>query len=520
MASPKKPFWNESTITAALWIGLVVSVLGLMFAFAVFADLRWVAIVTGVLTAGFTGGLIYRYRKGLQTRAGAFGLYSTIISVLVFFLLGVINFISYRYPQKLDLTRSKQHTLNDQTVKVIQGLNRPVKAVLYAKFAQMEQSRALLNDLKGLNPKFEVEYVDPDKEPARAKTAGIKKYNTLQLMVDTRESKVEEPDEEKVLNALMKMLKDKAPSLCVVTGHGEHPFNGQEADGLKAVKDALEAQAYAVKDVSLLEGNAALKDCTGLVVAGATKAIFPQEVKVLKEYLANGGRMVLAYNLDPRAGRLPDGVEDIMKDWHLKPMLGLIIDPVSRMLGMDSSMPVIATFSKDSPITKDFQGNSFFPFATPIEIVSGAPSSMTVTWLGQTTPKSLLITDLKQLASGRVTVDPATAKAGPFNAAVAVEGKLKDSKAEKKSRLVVFGTSQFANNNFARYGLNLDFFVNAISWTLEDESVISVRKKEDEASRLELSSRTAGTVAIFSMVIIPLLVAAGGIVFWLIRRRM
>ena len=319
---------------------------------------------------------------------------------------------------------------------------------------------------------------------------------------------------------MLKIMKEKAPTLCVVTGHGEHPFNGQEADGMKAVKDALEVQAYIVKDISLLEGANALKDCTALVLPGVNKAIFPQELKILKDYLANGGRMVLAYNLDPKAGQFPAGIEELLKDWYIKPVLGLVIDPVSRMLGMDTSMPVIATHSKDSAITKDFQGNAFFPFATPLEIIPGAPGSLTLTWLGQTTPKSILVSDMKALASGRVTVDPNKSKMGPFNAAIAAEGKLKDSKAEKKTRVVAFGTSQFATNNFAKYGINLDYLVNAISWVLDDESVISVRKKDDEASRLELSSRMAGTIAIFTMVIIPLLVAAGGIVFWLIRRRM
>jgi ABC-type uncharacterized transport system involved in gliding motility auxiliary subunit len=103
---------------------------------------------------------------------------------------------------------------------------------------------------------------------------------------------------------------------------------------------------------------------------------------------------------------------------------------------------------------------------------------------------------------------------------VAIEGKLKDSKAEKKSRIVVFGSASFASNNFSRFGLNLDFFANAVSWILEDENVISVRKAQDEPSKLELTSRMAGLIGLLTMLILPLVVVGGGIVFWVIRRRL
>ena len=514
----KKSLLTENNINISAWTGLIFSLLGLLFAVAVFQEMTWLTVVFSVLTVACAGGLIYRYRKALSTRTGAFGLYSTIVTVLTLVLLGIVNFVGFRYPQKLDLTRSKQNTLNEQTVKVVKGLSREIKAILYAKGGQ-QTARPLLDELKGLNPKFDVEYVDPDKEPARARQAGIKKYNTLQISVGERNTQVEEPTEEKVLNALMKLLKDHAPTLCAITGHGERSFGGQEADGMTVAKKALEDQSYLVKDISVLEGATTLKDCTAVAIVGAAKALFAPEVKLLREYLANGGRMVLSFDLDIRAGQFPSGVEELMKDWYVKPVLGIIIDPVSKLLGQDMSMPIIASYSKDNAISRDFQGNSFFPFTSPLEIVAGAPEGLTVQWLGQTTAKSLLINDLKQFATGKVAVDPSKTKAGPFNAAIAVEGKLKDSKAEKKTRLVVFGSSNFANNNFARCGLNLDFFANAGSWVLDDESVISVRKAEDAPSKLELSSRAAGTIGIFSMLILPLAIAMAGIILWILRRR-
>ncbi|MGZ3709230.1 MAG: hypothetical protein ACXWPM_10850, partial [Bdellovibrionota bacterium] len=170
--------------------------------------------------------------------------------------------------------------------------------------------------------------------------------------------------------------------------------------------------------------------------------------------------------------------------------------------------------------TKDFQTNCYFPFTRPVEVVPGAPVEMKVQWLGQTTPKSWAVTDLKMLASGQIEFRPGKDRNGPLNVAVAVDGKQKDSKAPRNTRLVVFGTSNFATNNYQRFGGNMDFFLNAASWVMEDESLISIRTKEEGPGKIELSFKTGRFILLLTVFVIPLLVAAAGIVIWIFRRRL
>jgi ABC-type uncharacterized transport system involved in gliding motility auxiliary subunit len=130
--------------------------------------------------------------KNLKKRATLYGLNSFITVLLVLGILGVLNFLGSRYPLKWDLTKNKVHTLSDQTVKLVKGMKQSVKTTLFSKLQQKEQLRPLLENYKALNPQFEIEYIDPDREPARAKQAGIKKYGTLKLTVGTRENQVED----------------------------------------------------------------------------------------------------------------------------------------------------------------------------------------------------------------------------------------------------------------------------------------------------------------------------------------
>jgi len=512
---------NENNkLTTILWIASGILLLGLLFARAIYPELVWLSVVIGLPLLGVLATLVMQNQKALKSRTAAYGLNSVVTVLLVIGIVGVLDFITSRYPMKWDLTKNKVHTLSDQTSKLIKSLQKPVKATLYGKVGQRDQLRPLLENYKGINPKFEVEYVDPDREPTRAKQAGIKKYGTLLLTVGTKENKIEDVTEEKLTNSLIKLLKEKTTTLCTVTGHGEKNFSSQEADGYQAVKKALSDQSYEVKELNLVQEGKIPDSCNGVAIIGPTKAFFDPEIKVIRSYLENGGRAVVAIDLNIRGAEYSPELLPVLESWHVKPENGLVVDPVSRMLGVDSSVAILASFSRENAITKDFQGNCFFPFTRSFQIIPSAPPSLHVQWIGQTTPKSWAVMDLKQLAKGEVRFVAGKDKSGPLNAAIAVEGKQKDSKAPRNTRLVVFGTSAFATNNFSRYGGNLDFFLNSVSWVMEDESLISIRTKEEAPGKVELSQKSGTFIFLLTVVVIPLIIAVGGLVIWIFRRRM
>lgn len=502
-----------------LWIAAFVLLMALLFARVVYPEILWATIAAAVAFIATLGTLIAHHRQALTTRTAAYGFHSLVTVLLVLGIVGVVNFLGSRYPQKLDLTKNKVHTLSDQTSKLVKGLKKPVRAVYFAKINQ-QPARPLLENLKGLNPNFEVEYVDPDKEPARAKQVGIKKYGTLQLIASGRENKLEEVTEEKLTNALIKLLKEKALTLCSITGHGEKSFNSQEAEGYEAAKKALNEQSYEIREVNLAQEGKIPDGCDALAVLGPNKSFFEGELKQIREYLENGGRAAIALDMNLKGAEFAPEFTQLLQAWHIRAGNALIVDPISRLLGVDAAVPVIATFSKDHAITRDFQNQCFFPFARPLEIIPGAPAGMNVQWLGQTTPKSFAESDLKELATGKVSQDPAKDRAGPHNAAIAVEGKLKDSKAPRNTRLVVFATSHFATNNYSRFGGNFDFFLNSISWLMEDESLIAIRTKEEGPGKVELSQKAGSVIFLLTVIVIPLLTIVAGIAIWYRRRRL
>ena len=504
----------------SLWIITGFLLIALLFARVVYSEYLWLTIGICVPLVASLAALIRFNQKALRSRSTAYGVNSLVTVILVIGIVGVLNFLGSRYPYRIDLTKNKIHTLSDETVKLVKGLQKPVKATLFSKIGQREKDRPLLENYKELSTKFDVEYVDPDREPTAAREAGVKKYGTLHLQVGSREANVDELTEETITNALIKLARDKVPTLCAITGHGEHSFSSSEADGYAAMKKALLEQSYDLKEVSLLQENKVPDDCDGIAIMGPTKSFFPPEIKILQDYLNNGGRALIAVDLNIKGSEYSPELLDVLKNWYVKPDTAMVVDPLSRALGVDAAVPIIATFSKQSPITRDFQGNCYFPFSRPLEIIQGSPAGMTVQWLAQTTPRSFAVSDMKQLASGEVKVKPGQTKMGPLDAAIVVDGRQKDSKAKRDTRMVVFGNSAFATNNYSRYGGNSDLFLNSVAWTLQDESMISIRPRQDANSRVELTQKTGYAIFLLTVIVLPLLIAASGIAAWALRKRL
>ena len=421
--------------TALAWSLVGFLALALLFNLAVYPELARISMFLTVLFVAALGYLTRLNSRSLRTRAGAYGLNSIVTVLLTLGLLGVVNFLALRYPYKLDLTKDKVHTLSEQTVKIIKALKIPVKATLFAKMNQREQFRPLLENYKAHSPKFEIEYVDPDREPTRAKQIGIKKYGTLQLSAGTRESKLEEVTEEKLTNALIKLLKEKTSTLCAVTGHGEKSFGASDAEGYDKAKKALADQAIEVKDVNLVQENKIPEACDAIAILGPTRAFFAAETTIIQNYLANGGRALIATDLNVKGqGEFAPELGPVLAQWQVRTQTSMVVDRVSQSFGLDASVPLLLTYSKDNPITKDFaQTPSYFPLMRPLDILPAPPAGLKVEWLAQTTPRAFAVSDLKALSSGAVSEE--NQKHGPFNAAVAVEGKLKDSKATRATRL-------------------------------------------------------------------------------------
>lgn len=80
------------------------------------------------------------------------------------------------------------------------------------------------------------------------------------------------------------------------------------------------------------------------------------------------------------------------------------------------------------------------------------------------------------------------------------------------------GSSNWASNNILRFNGNRDLFLNMMNWLSSDEDLISIRPKDPEDRRLNISTRQMSALAYSSMLFLPLIVVVSGFVVWWQRR--
>lgn len=514
--------FEAGRLQGLLWAGVGLFAVLLVVVRIFFEDRLWLTIVVGLLLAIQALFLIVLNQKELRSRSVSYSSHSFLTSVLVLGLIGLVNFLASRHPLEYDTTQNKLHTFSDQTRKVMKELKKKIRAVYFANQQQREQQRVLFDHYQRLAPSsFQFEWVNPDVDPMRAKQSGIKAFGTLVLSLEEgKEVKVDSVNEEKVTNAIIQLLKEKRQRLCVVTGHGEKSFEVREAEGLAELKKSLLDQSFELTDLSLIENSKNLETCDAWMLWGPSRALFPEEVKHLQENLQKGGRGLIGLEFNLKGENLlqPE-LLPLLKDWYVQPTHALIVDPLSRLFQADASVAIVASYSSTHPVTKDFQGNSFFPFSMPLQILSGVPEGWKVESLGQTTPKSWAIKHLKKLNQGAsIQFVEGVDQKGPLSVAVGVQAK--KSGAVRETRLVVFSSALFPANVFARFGTNIDFFMNAASWVLEDESFISIRSKEAVQGKVELSQNVMTFIFWVVVIFLPLSIAVFGIVVWMRRKRL
>ena len=122
-------------------------------------------------------------------------------------------------------------------------------------------------------------------------------------------------------------------------------------------------------------------------------------------------------------------------------------------------------------ITQSMTLAAILPRARSITIAGTLPAGVQSTSLAQTTSQSWGETDLTN-PSGQVKYDGGVDIPGPLTLAAAGENST------TKGRVVVFGNSAFATDQFFDAYGNGDIFVNSVDWTSEQDNLIQITPRQ------------------------------------------
>lgn len=536
------------------WLGVA-----LVFAAVAIRFLKpeWQQWYNGLALAGLACTLLYilsqwreigRSFSGRQARFGSLAIASAAVVLAILF---AINYLGSRHNKRWDLTAARQFTLADQTKKVLQGLSKPMRVLVFARGDDFGRFRQRLDEYAYQSKNVKVEYIDPEKKPSLAQPyAPLVESGTVVLDYEGRVERVNTDTEQALTNALIKVTQGRQNKVYFVQGHDERTIDDSERTGYSTIGQYLTADNYAHDTIVLSQVRAIPEDASVLIVAGPKADFLQPEIDLLKGYLARGGKVL--FLLDPRekpeAAPLTNLIT-LLKDWGITADDDVVINvPVdfqskegeaidvaalAPLTNADGTF-VLAAKYQSHPLTQGLgRVTVIFRLARSISAITEGVNGHFAQTLIETTATSWGETDLKRLmTSGQVAREPAKGdKNGPLSLAAAVsapvtggaaapkpgsEGADEGSKGE--TRIAVFGDSDFASNALLGAGRNADLFMNAVNWLAQQENLISIRPRDPEDRRIVLTADQERRIFWLTVFIIPGLILIAGIQTWWRRR--
>jgi len=510
------------------WIALV-GVAGVIAApLAYLIRRQWTPAILAVLGLGLFCLLLYvllepqkilNLLRGRQVRYGG----NTLLMIAAFIgIVGLLNFLGSRYERRLDLTEFKQYSLSEQTVKILDNLDKPLKITGFYTHdnSSLPQVKSLLREYARHSSQVSYSFVDPDADPLTAQQyqIGPEKYGVLVIESGGKRQETFGTDEQSITSTILKAVSAGQKTIYFLTGHGERAIDDFSNQGFSQAKDALEKDNYKVLTLNLSVTNTIPADMAVLVVAAPQKPLQEVELQTINEYLKKGGRLLLLAPpliVEGKFGAI--GLEDyLLLEWGVRLNNDVAVDTGSFFFVGNPTAIVIQRFAYTT-ITKDLRElQVYYPWARSLSQEQSLPQGVTIEALAQTTADSWGETNIQ---SGQLQYDDGQDIKGPLTIALSAEKSLPSLSTTSKSRLAVFGGADFASNTYLKAGAgNLDLFVNSVNWLAEEESLISLRSKPYEMRVLSLTTQQQLLIILGAVVGLPLLVLLAGVWVWWRRR--
>jgi len=480
---------------------------------------------------------IHRFQIGLNV---------LIQTLLVLFIIVAANYFAFRHYQRWDLSRGHEHTLADQTQRLLRNLKSTVHIIVF-----FPDDSSITGDLDNLlkevqyasRSKIEVEKVDPARDLARARELSVKyKFGNENVVVvdcNDRSKVIPAADlvdmdesvamfnqaptirdfkgEQALASALLEVTEPEQAKVYVLTGDGEPALDDP---ALKLLVTYIQRQNLALLPLNLASSKDGVPaDAKTVLIAGAKYDLNEAELKALDDYWAKKGRLFIA--LDPTA--FTPKLDNLVKNIGLVPQDDRVLKTVNLGPVAVVQRNVAASYMDGSPITRRLKNiNTALPGNTQSIKLDNSTASA-----GQTKLQGLMLAadgywgETKYTADvnqgGSYTFLPSEDHVPPLILAATAE---KGSVADESSRLFLAGNADFLQSDaLTQVGPNVDFIVGAMNWLVDREELIGIPPRLVQNFTLNITDAQVSRLALFALIIIPAGAAFIGIGTWLQRRR-
>ncbi|HVP29815.1 MAG TPA: GldG family protein [Myxococcota bacterium] len=414
---------------------------------------------------------------------------------------------------RLDWTVDGRFVLAPATREALAKLDGPLVATLFHDRGDPRTRRVelLLESLAEAGP-VEIRSINVDEAEEELERFGVTTSNAVVLEYRGRFALVPRATEGALLDGIRHLLGGPRRTIYAAIGEGEGDLSSGEPFGFSGFAEALRAEGYDLREIVLAAAPEIPPDAAALLLIGPQRALRPEAVAAIEGWLGRGGRLVAL--LEPGVA---SGVEPLLERYGFALPDGVVVDPESGPIegGAPGLNPVLRAYGRH-PITRglDERTMTFFLRARPVIAEHKPAPDDTMTGLAFTGPHAWLDRDVKGVLARLRPTPPRKLEEQRFS--IAAAGSY--PRAQGEARVVVFGDSDFATNQYLRALYNLDLVMNAVHWATDDERKITLRPKAVTPDQDPLTPQQTLTMLYGVGLLIPELLLIGGALAWLRTR--
>jgi len=436
-------------------------------------------------------------------------LHDLLFHVLMLALALMLAWLSGRYAAQWDWTRQGSNSLNPVSIEIAQRLTAPLTVIAYTPEnpTLRDRIRRFVTRYQQIKSDVDLKFIDPLRNPDVARRQGISLSGEIQLRYGEREERLQQLDEERFTNALLRLAHTSEHWVASLSGHGERDLLGQANHDLGDFGLALSQKGYQVVGLDLATSPTPPDNTALLVIASPERPFLEGEIERLKRYLETGGNLLLTS--DPGNTVAADLIRTLT---GIEQLPGTVVDANVHELGIDNPAVALVPRYPDLPATRNFTLLSLFPQAAALT-APAQPDGWQTEPLLQTLTRSWNETGP---LSGEIERNALEGEEeGPLTLGYA----LTRQRHGKEQRLVVVGDGDFLANSFVNNAGNLDLGLSLVRWLTGDDRMVGIPAASAGDLELHLSKPAIAVISLGFLIVAPLALLFGGLLMAWRRNR-
>ncbi len=436
--------------------------------------------------------------------------------IVLLAVMGMLAWLSTQYSYQTDWTASQSNSLSVDSIKLLQTIPEDVHITAFTREDPVlrKRIRNLIERYQRNKNNIHFKFVNPDAEPDRVRDLGITHDGELLIAYQGRSEKVSQLAEQAITNALLRIARQKEGKIFFLSGHGERDPHGEANHAMGNFGKVVEQKGIELDTLNLAETPEIPASTRLLVIASPQVNLLPGEVKIIDDYVKQGGNLLWLSEPEENTGLAP-----LAELLGVEFLPGVIVDATTQLFGIDNPAFALIPEYPRHAITQNMDSLTLFPktVALKVEAENGWQATPILTTLERSW------TELGEL-SGTISLDPdSDEQGGPLDIGFALTRTPEDTGGDnndqpKQQRVVVIGDGDFLANSYLGNGGNMDLGINLIDWLNHDDQFISIAARPAGDTTLELSKTAQMFIGFGFLFVLPALLLATGLFIWWRRR--